>query len=184
MTTILTMLVTISAAAPDSPFGLPLWLGVIVMFGIVVARAQLTYWVGRAAGTGFSRSRWAERIGRDRIARAEATVAHYGPVAVTLSFLTIGVQTAVNFIAGTTRMPFARYLVAMLAGSALWAVIWTVGGLGIIWAWLTVFTHAPVVAVAVLVGLATLIVVIVVRRGNRTPAADVEAASLTEQENR
>lgn len=121
-------------AVPESPFGLPLWLGIATMFAIVVARAQATYWLGRAAGSGFGQTRWAERLGRERIAQAEVFVARYGPAAVTLSFLTVGVQTAVNAIAGASRMPFGRYLVAMLAGSALWAVIWTVGGLSVIWA--------------------------------------------------
>ncbi|WP_051426272.1 DedA family protein [Jiangella gansuensis] len=161
-------------AAPQSPFGLPLWIGIAVMFGIVVVRAQATYWIGRAAGTGIARSRWGERIGHDRLARAENVVGRYGPVAVTLSFLTVGVQTAVNAVAGGTRMPFGRYLVAMLVGSALWAVIWTVGGLGVVWGalrltsgspWATAMTLAAVVVAAAAV-------VAVVRRRRTRQASD------------
>lgn len=136
-------------AAPESPFGLPLWLGVAVMFGIVVARAQATYWLGRAAGTGIARSRWGDRLGRDRLARAERVVARYGPVAVTLSFLTIGVQTAVNAVAGATRMPFGRYLTALLVGSALWAIIWTVGGLSVVWGAAEIASASPLAATAI-----------------------------------
>ncbi|TDE13471.1 DedA family protein [Jiangella asiatica] len=153
-------------AAPESPFGLPLWLGIAVMFGIVVARAQATYWVGRAAGAGITRSRWGERIGRARLERAERFVARYGPAAVTLSFLTVGVQTAVNAVAGGTRMPFGRYLVAMLLGSAMWAVIWTVGGLGVIWGGIRLASASPWAAAAVVAAalVAAGLVVAVVRR--------------------
>ncbi|WP_298324792.1 VTT domain-containing protein [Haloactinopolyspora sp.] len=140
-----------TVATPDSPFGLPLWLGIATMFGIVVARAQATYWIARAAGSGFGRTRWAHRIGRRRIDRAQRVVARYGPAAVTLSFLTVGVQTAVNAIAGATRMPFARYLPAMLAGSALWAVLWTLGGLGVVWAAVLVVSRSPAIGGAVAV---------------------------------
>ncbi|MBB5791562.1 DedA family protein [Jiangella mangrovi] len=165
-------------AAPESPFGLPLWIGVAVMFGIVVARAQATYWLGRAAGTGIARSRWGDRVGRNRLARAERVVARYGPVAVTLSFLTIGVQTAVNAVAGATRMPFGRYLTAMLVGSALWAVIWTVGGLSVAWGAAELASAAPLTVAAVL--LAALAVVAVVlgyrrRRARQALVHDQEA---------
>ncbi|SDU65203.1 DedA family protein [Jiangella alkaliphila] len=154
-------------AAPDSPFGLPLWLGIAVMFGIVVARAQATYWLGRAAGTGIARSRWGDRLGRDRLARAEHVVARYGPVAVTLSFLTIGVQTAVNAVAGATRMPFGRYLAAMLVGSALWAVIWTVGGLSVLWGAATVASAAPLAAATVVLAAVVIVALIVGYRRRR-----------------
>ncbi|TDD67103.1 DedA family protein [Jiangella aurantiaca] len=165
-------------AAPESPFGLPLWLGVAVMFCIVVARAQATYWLGRAAGTGIARSRWGDRLGRDRLARAEHVVARYGPAAVTLSFLTIGVQTAVNAVAGATRMPFGRYLAAMLVGSALWAVIWTVGGLGVIWGAVTVASASPLAAAAVVLtalALAAGVVGYRRRRARRRLVPDQEA---------
>ncbi|WP_053206042.1 DedA family protein [Jiangella muralis] len=155
-------------AAPESPFGLPLWLGIAVMFGIVVARAQATYWLGRAAGTGIARSRWGDRLGRDRLDRAERVVGRYGPVAVTLSFLTIGVQTAVNAIAGATRMPFGRYLAAMLVGSALWAIIWTVGGLGVVWGAVTVASAAPLAAMATLVAAVAVVAVVIGYRRRRT----------------
>ncbi|PZF82302.1 DedA family protein [Jiangella anatolica] len=162
-------------AAPDSPFGLPLWLGIAVMFGIVVARAQATYWLGRAAGTSIARSRWGDRIGRERLDRAERFVAHYGPAAVTLSFLTIGVQTAVNAVAGATRMPFGRYLAAMLVGSALWAVIWTVGGLGVLWGAVTVASAAPLAAAAVVVMAVAAGVAVVGYRRRRAAFHDQEA---------
>lgn len=158
-------------AAPESPFGLPLWLGIAVMFGIVVVRAQATYWLGRAAGTGIARSRWGDRIGRDRLDRAERVVGRYGPGAVTLSFLTVGVQTAVNAVAGATRMPFGRYLAAMLVGSALWAVIWTVGGLSVVWGAVTVASAAPWAAAAVLVAATAIVVAVVAYRRRRARQA-------------
>lgn len=163
------MLGVSAVASPDSPFGLPLWLGIAAMYAIVLVRAQATYWLGRALGAGFTASRWADRIGRGRIERAEAVVARYGPVAVTLSFLTVGVQTAVNAVAGTTRMPFGRYLAAMLIGSALWAVIWTVGGVGVIWGAVLVATRSPVAAVVAAVAVLAVTVTIAVHRRRARP---------------
>lgn len=127
-------------ASTETHLGLPLWLAMVAMFAIVVARAQLTYWAGRGAtafGTG--RFRPASRIAAQQRERAARLIERYGPVAVTFSFLTVGLQTAVNFLAGVARMPFSRYLLSMLIGSAIWAALWTVGGAGVVWAWVALF---------------------------------------------
>lgn len=150
---------------------MPLWLAFVVMFCIVAARVQLTYWAGRGATTlGERRLNFVARIGTVQRTRGARLIERYGPFAVTLSFLTVGLQTAVNFLAGATRMPFGRYLVSMLIGSALWAVIWTVGGLGVVWAWLTLSSRAPFLAAAVVVVAVVGIVLLIRRRRalNRT----------------
>ncbi|HJE50839.1 MAG TPA: VTT domain-containing protein, partial [Tessaracoccus flavescens] len=55
----------------------------------------------------------------------------WGAPAVTLSFLTIGVQTMVNLAAGATRMPLRRYIPAVTVGCIIWAFIYsTVGFIG------------------------------------------------------
>ena len=63
--------------------------------------------------------------------RAQRLSARLGIVAVPLSFLTIGVQTAINFSAGFTLMPLRRYLPAVIVGCLLWALLYsTVGMVG------------------------------------------------------
>lgn len=55
----------------------------------------------------------------------------WGAPAVTLSFLTVGIQTMVNLAAGVMRMPLRKYIPATAVGSVLWAFMYgTVGFIG------------------------------------------------------
>ncbi|WP_046468099.1 DedA family protein [Allosalinactinospora lopnorensis] len=125
------------------------------LFGIVFLRTQATYWIGRGVGAGLERSRYAERLG-ERLRRAQKLINRFGPPAVTVSYVTWGVQTAVHFAAGAMRMHFVRYLVAMLPGCALWAAIYSLGGMAVLGVWWNLFVHSPCVAVAAAVLLAAL----------------------------
>nr|WP_228549602.1 VTT domain-containing protein [Dietzia sp. DQ11-38-2] len=103
-----------------------------MLFVIVMLRANATYWLGRGALSG---GRLSDRVARHlegrHMQRAQKLSARYGVVAVPLSFLTVGVQTAINFSAGFTRMPLTRYLPAVVVGCALWALLYsTVGMVG------------------------------------------------------
>lgn len=51
---------------------------------------------------------------------------------VAVSFLTVGFQTAANFLAGSMRMPLSRYLPALFVGGAAWALIYATAGFGIL----------------------------------------------------
>lgn len=117
----------------DQLRALPFELAVLCLFMVVMARANATYWVGRVANAGGRRSRrLGDHLRGERMARAERLMVRFGVVAVPLSFLTIGVQTAVNFSAGLTRMPLQRYLPAVIVGSILWALLYaSVGVVGI-----------------------------------------------------
>ena len=48
---------------------------------------------------------------------------------MTVSFLTVGLQTVVNAAAGLIRMPWIRYTVAMLIGCIAWAAIYATVGI-------------------------------------------------------
>lgn len=112
----------------EQPFGVAF----ATLFVIVMLRANATYWLGRGALRGGMLSRKAARhLEGPHMQRAQRLSARYGVVAVPLSFLTIGVQTAINVSAGFTRMPLRRYLPAVTVGSVLWAVLYsTVGMVG------------------------------------------------------
>ena len=60
----------------------------------------------------------------------------FGAPAVTLGFLTVGVQTAINASAGMLRMPQRRFLPAVALGAALWSVLYTTVGFTVVDAWL------------------------------------------------
>lgn len=70
------------------------------------------------------------------MAAAETMVARWGAPAVTLCFLTIGIQTAVITAAGVMRMPLRRFVPAALLGSLMWAALYTTVGLAAWEAWL------------------------------------------------
>ncbi|MFG3280337.1 DedA family protein [Streptomyces sp. NPDC048111] len=100
------------------------------LYVIVLLRAGGTFAVGWLAGAGARRSRFGARISSGKFMRAERAVQRWGAPMVALSFLTVGFQTAVNFLAGSLRMPLRRYLPALLIGGAAWALIYATAGLG------------------------------------------------------
>ncbi|WP_407344030.1 DedA family protein [Pengzhenrongella phosphoraccumulans] len=156
---------------------------VAALFVIVLARAQGTYWLGRAVTastrrlrTGHERhdgrwSRFEVRVERWSHGpggrRATALLHRWGPVAVTLSFLTVGIQTAVNGTAGLTRMPFLRYLTAMLPGCLAWALIYATVGFAAFYGTVALAARSPWALAGGLVAVAVGIAALVVRRRRR-----------------
>jgi membrane protein DedA with SNARE-associated domain len=117
----------------DRLAALPFWQAFAVLFVIVMARSNATYWVGRGAVVGWRRYRGAHG---DVTKRAESLLSSLGPLAVTLSYLTIGIQTAVHLTAGVMRMPLRFYLPAAVVGSAAWAALYATIGLAVVQAWI------------------------------------------------
>src|SRR5699024_3544710 len=100
------------------------------LFVIVMLRANATYWLRRGARYGGTLSETlAHRLEGPTMQRAQRFSARFGVIAVPLSFLTIGIQTAINFSAGFTRMPLRRYLPAVAVGCVLWALLYSTVGM-------------------------------------------------------
>src|SRR3954453_12073195 len=101
---------------------LPFGLAFLALFGSAMVRSNGTYWVGRGAVAGWRRHRGtrgelpARAASLLRRARAQSLLRRLGPFAVTLSYLTVGVQTAIHLAAGVMRMPLRLYLPAAIAG--------------------------------------------------------------------
>jgi len=109
----------------------PYFLIVAALFVIVMLRANGTYWLGRGMTAGAERTRFAKLLASGHYARACRWLARWGAPAISLSFLTIGIQTVINLAAGITRMPLRRYLPAVTVGCVLWAFLYgTVGFIG------------------------------------------------------
>lgn len=184
--------------------GLPVAVGLLCLFGIVLARSHLTYWAGRgvARGARFEGERrhgpaWWQRT-VDRTARLTATpsarrgvalVHRWGPLAVTLAYVTVGIQTAVFVGAGLVRMPYLRFTLASIPGAVAWAIIWGTVGIGAVWGALALAAGSPwgVVVLAVVVALVVGVVVWAARRRRRsephlpTPTADADLAGAHER---
>jgi membrane protein DedA with SNARE-associated domain len=154
--------------------GAPFLIAFAALFGIVLARAQLTYWAARGLVAGARHTRLAAAIDNPRTARVVATLNRWGPPVITLSFLTIGFQTAVNAAAGLTRMSWPRYTAWMVPGCLAWAAIYATVGLAAVQAWIALAARsawAPWVALAVVLVLVATTVAIR-RRSARRGTAD------------
>lgn len=133
----------------DSVAALPFWQAFAALWLIVMARSNATYWIGRGAIAGWRRHRLAPASASR--ARAEALIRRLGPAGVTLSYLTIGIQTAVHLSAGLLRMPLRYYLPAAVIGSVAWAVIYATIGMAFIEAWIAAAAGSWFAAAALLV---------------------------------
>ncbi|ACQ80027.1 membrane-associated protein [Beutenbergia cavernae DSM 12333] len=149
------------------PFG---WV-VVALFGIVLLRAQATYWLGRAVAAGVWHTRLASRLDSPGMTRALGFVHRWGPLAVTLSFFTVGFQTMVNAAAGLVRMPWPRYTIAMVPGCIAWAFIYATVGLGAFLAIAAAATGSGWGIAASAVLLAAVVAAVVVTRRRRRAAA-------------
>ena len=120
------------------------------LFVIVMLRANGTYWLGRALAAGARRSRWEKVLESRHYATGARWLNRWGAPAVSLSFLTIGIQTMVNLAAGVAQMPLRRYLPAVIVGCVMWAFLYgTVGFIG----WVAVgalWDRSPALTVALL----------------------------------
>jgi membrane protein DedA with SNARE-associated domain len=150
--------------------GLPFWAVLAVLWVAAFARGAVLYWIGRGVRAGGSRSRWAHHLDRPIVTRAESWVRRIGPPAVTLGYLTVGVQSAINAAAGMLRMPLRRFLPALAAGALLWAVLYATVGLAVVDAWLGNLSWWWA---AVAVG--ALVVVVLVSRRLERPVTDPAA---------
>lgn len=110
---------------PDWPV-LPLY-GFLVM--VAFGRGGATYVLARGA-RGLAGRRWG--LDRTWVRRGEDVVRRFGAPAVTLCFLTVGIQTAVNAAAGSLRMPLRRYVPALALGALLWAGIYLTVGVAVV----------------------------------------------------
>ena len=158
--------------------GWPYPLAVATLFVVVLLRAGGTYAIGRGAYAGAGRSRLARLTRTPAFARGQGLVERWGAPVVTLSFLTVGVQTVVNLAAGLARMPLRRYLPALLVGGLIWAFLYaTVWSAGLA-AWQLLFRVSP--TAAIVVGAALLLALAgyigwQVRRRRAAEAVDAES---------
>nr|NLI49365.1 hypothetical protein [Propionibacterium sp.] len=159
-------------------WGAPFPLVVAALHVIVMLRASGTYLVGRAVVAGTAHTRFAHLVQSAGYRRAAERIDRWGPPAVAVCFLTIGVQTLVNLAAGAARMRLRHYLPAIAIGGLAWALIYATIGFAGFAAIGTLWERSPVLAVLVVGGGATALVVYLVRQVLRARARRA-AASLT-----
>ncbi|MEV8026962.1 DedA family protein [Cellulosimicrobium funkei] len=167
---------------PDALDGAPFAALFAFFFAIAFVRTQATYWIARLVTTWtLDRTRpvkpWVARVhawlsGRSA-ARGIETVRRWGVLAVPASFLATGTKTVINAAAGVVRMPFGRYLAAMILGCAVHATIYATVGWAVWTAAFAAATGSPTgvaVLVAIIVVAAVAVVLMVRRRAARAGA--------------
>ncbi|WP_424215917.1 DedA family protein (plasmid) [Streptomyces sp. BI20] len=147
------------------------------LYLIVLLRAGGTFAVGWLAGAGARRSRFAERFSSAKFQRAERAIQRWGAPVVAVSFLTVGFQTVVNFLAGSMRMPLSRYLPALFLGGAAWALIYATAGLGILRMLAGLFAERTALGVSAVVVLLLGVSALVLLRRRRSAGASGEVAT-------
>lgn len=155
--------------------GQPFWIVYATLLVVILLRAPATYWIGRGLGAGMLRSRIGERLG-PRLDQAKERIDRYGAPVVTLSFFTVGMQTAINFSAGLVRMAFPRYFAAVFVGGLAWAGLWGSVICGLVGAWVALFLNSPWTALGVAVLAAVLVGALVARARRRAARRQADAA--------
>lgn len=163
-----------SEPVPSWLEGKPFAITFAVLFGIVLLRAQGTYWLGRGVAAGVLHSSLAAKVSGPRTTKAIASLNRWGPPVVTVSFLTVGFQTVVNAAAGLIRMPWIRYTVAMLIGCVAWALIYATIGFAAIEGAIALAAHSPwalAIVIALIIGIVA--AVMIARQRRRTTVEQV-----------
>ncbi|GAA0495403.1 DedA family protein [Streptomyces olivaceiscleroticus] len=147
------------------------------LYVIVLLRAGGTFAVGWLAGAGARRSRFGGRISSTKFQRVERAIQRWGAPVVAVSFLTVGFQTAANFLAGSLRMPLPRYLPALFVGGAGWALLYATVGLGALEVLARLFAERTALGVAAVVVLLLAVCGVMVYRRRRAAPAPRDAAT-------
>lgn len=176
----------------------PFWGAWIFMFILGTLRGQGTYWIGRGASSAATHvgsdedteSKWSKVkawLNSDKTKTGRTLVHKIGVVAVPLSYLTVGLQTAVLAAAGLVRIQWWKFTIAQIPGAMAWATIYSGVGLAGWKAVIAVFTGdgiLPAIALVVLVAVAIVAVVFISKTIRKNSAAKINggapAASLAE----
>ena len=151
----------------------PFWGAWIFMYVLGTLRGQGTYWIGRGASSAATHvgseeehdSKWAQIkawLNSDRTKTGRTLVHKIGVVAVPLSYLTVGLQTAVLAAAGLVRIQWWKFTVAQIPGVIAWATIYSGVGLAGWSAVLAIFTGDGIVPAIVFVVLVAVVIAAIV----------------------
>ncbi|MFH8837933.1 DedA family protein [Streptomyces sp. NPDC017868] len=146
------------------------------LYVIVLLRAGGTFAVGWLAGAGTRRSRFSGRISSARFRRDERAIQRWGAPVVAVSFLTVGFQTAANFLAGSMRMPLSRYLPALFVGGGAWALIYGAAGVGALHVLGRLFAERTALGVSAVAALLLVVCGVAVYRRRRAAPSSGDTA--------
>lgn len=147
------------------------WLYLFFVLGAAL-RSQALYWLGRGVAAGTLRARRAAWLDGPRTHRAVRLIERWGMPVVPLSFLTVGLQSAVHGASGLLRLHWLRYTLWSVPGWLVWALVWTGGGTVAVYGALALAARSPWALVGALVLAGAVAAVLVLRRRRRREALD------------
>ncbi|MHA7176447.1 DedA family protein [Arthrobacter sp. Sr24] len=159
----------------DGIVSLPFVWAFLILFVIVMLRSNGTYWAGRGLAAGGRKTKLQKHLDSPSAQRAEKIIARWGAPAVSVSFLTIGIQTAINMSAGLGRMPLRRYIPATVVGSIAWACIYATIGLAAFDAAIAAAAGSPLAIVGLVLAVGAVILGVHLYRVSRTRKLDKSA---------
>lgn len=111
---------------------LPLWQATLFLAAGAFFRAQTTFWLGKLAYHGIGKTKWGKKTEEDEKTRAGiAAIQRFGWPVIPLSFLTIGLQSAIQFGAGLLDWKWTHYTLVAVWGYLLWGFVYAAGGLAL-----------------------------------------------------
>lgn len=152
--------------------GVPVGIAILGLFVIVMARSHGTYWAGRGVVRGAQGTHqleaspgwWHATMDRlegwtstDAAQKGLGLVRRWGAPAVSLAYLTVGLQTAIFASAGIIKMPYLRFTLASIPGALVWAVVWATVGFGAVWGAINLFSASPWALLAAVIVVAAVI---------------------------
>ena len=118
-------------AAPDAQTGvsaLPLFALLPVVWCAPIIGDQCNYWIGHFFGRRIIESGKVKAMTPERIAKTEAMIDKWGPLAVFLGRFFPFIRTFVPFIAGMGGMHWRNFVVFNVLGGITWSTVFTLLG--------------------------------------------------------
>lgn len=117
--------IIIAASVYASAGTLNIWAVAAIAFGACVVGDNLGYLIGRKGGRALV-TRYGRYIGatEERYGKAEGFFSSHGGKIVVVARFIEGLRQLNGIIAGTTRMPWPRFLSAQVFGALVWVAVW------------------------------------------------------------
>ena len=163
--------ILISAAVYAGAGRLNIFAVVVIAIAAAIAGDNVGYLIGRTGGRAFVH-RWGRYVflTPERFERAEKFFVRHGGKVVTIARFVEGLRQANGILAGTTGMPWLRFLAFNSLGAVLWVGLWAGVGYAAGTHIGTIYDEVTRYEVYLLVALGVLIVAFVARHLHRRRA--------------
>jgi membrane-associated protein len=130
------LLFAIGAIAADPQSGINVWVAAIVLLTAATLGDTTNYWIGRSSGN-FLICKFPKIVKPAYLEKTNKFFETYGRKTLILARFVPIVRTFAPFVAGTSAMPFRRFISFSLTGSLLWVGLilpagWFLGGIPVV----------------------------------------------------